>query len=95
MVINTHRFLSAMNQNLDFDISAWKDYKFSPLLENAIRKQKFSKPSQIQEQALPLGLAGRDVVGVAETVCIYGALHDHVGQARPISNEKDFYFFFF
>ncbi|KAI9241715.1 MAG: P-loop containing nucleoside triphosphate hydrolase protein [Podila humilis] len=56
-----------MNQNLDFDISAWKDYKLSPLLENAIRKQKFSKPSQIQEQALPLGLAGRDVVGVAET----------------------------
>ncbi|KAF8988857.1 ATP-dependent RNA helicase [Haplosporangium bisporale] len=51
----------------NFDISAWKDYKLSPLLENAIRKQKFSKPSQIQEQALPLGLAGRDVVGVAET----------------------------
>ncbi|KAF9317947.1 ATP-dependent RNA helicase [Podila horticola] len=51
----------------NFDISAWKDYGFSPLLENALRKQKFVKPSPIQEQALPLGLAGRDVVGVAET----------------------------
>ncbi|KAG0082710.1 ATP-dependent RNA helicase [Podila epicladia] len=51
----------------NFDISAWKDYKLSPMLENALRKQKFTKPSPIQEQALPLGLAGRDVVGVAET----------------------------
>ncbi|CAO3565128.1 unnamed protein product [Mortierella alpina] len=50
-----------------FDISAWKDYRLSPLIENALRKQKFAKPSPIQEQALPLGLAGRDVVGVAET----------------------------
>ncbi|KAF9949139.1 ATP-dependent RNA helicase [Mortierella alpina] len=50
-----------------FDISAWKDYRLSSLIENALRKQKFAKPSPIQEQALPLGLAGRDVVGVAET----------------------------
>jgi len=52
---------------LDFDISAWKDYKFSPLIENALKKAKFTKPSPIQAEALPLGLAGRDVVGVAET----------------------------
>ncbi|KAF9352316.1 ATP-dependent RNA helicase [Mortierella sp. AD094] len=30
-------------------------------------KQKFTKPSPIQQQALPLGLSGRDVIGVAET----------------------------
>ncbi|KAF9140008.1 ATP-dependent RNA helicase [Linnemannia schmuckeri] len=53
--------------DLDFDISAWKDYKFSPMIENGLKKQKFTKPSQIQEQALPLALAGRDVIGVAET----------------------------
>lgn len=51
-----------------FDVSAWKDYAFSPLIENALRKLNFTKPSPIQEKALPLGLAGRDVVGVAETV---------------------------
>ncbi|KAG0057160.1 ATP-dependent RNA helicase [Gryganskiella cystojenkinii] len=51
----------------DFDISAWKEYKFSPMIENGLKKAKFTKPSPIQEQALPLGLAGRDVVGVAET----------------------------
>jgi hypothetical protein len=51
-----------------FDISAWKDYAFSSMIENALKKLKFTKPSPIQEKALPLGLAGRDVVGVAETV---------------------------
>jgi len=51
-----------------FNISAWKEYAFSPMIENALRKLKFTKPSPIQEKALPLGLAGRDVVGVAETV---------------------------
>ncbi|KAK3813094.1 MAG: P-loop containing nucleoside triphosphate hydrolase protein [Benniella sp.] len=50
-----------------FNISAWKEYAFSPMIENALRKLKFTKPSPIQEKALPLGLAGRDVVGVAET----------------------------
>ncbi|KAF9982781.1 ATP-dependent RNA helicase [Modicella reniformis] len=49
------------------DISAWKDFTFSPMIENAFRKLKFTKPSPIQAKALPLGLAGRDVVGVAET----------------------------
>ncbi|KAK3811559.1 MAG: P-loop containing nucleoside triphosphate hydrolase protein [Linnemannia gamsii] len=53
--------------DLDFDISEWKDYNLSPMIENGLKKQKFSKPSQIQEQALPLALAGRDVIGVAET----------------------------
>lgn len=37
------------------------------MIENGLKKQKFTKPSQIQEQALPLALAGRDVIGVAET----------------------------
>ncbi|KAG0357778.1 hypothetical protein BC939DRAFT_454781 [Gamsiella multidivaricata] len=50
-----------------FDISAWSNYNFVPMVQNALKKQKFTKPSPIQEQALPLGLAGRDVVGVAET----------------------------
>ncbi|KAF9929520.1 ATP-dependent RNA helicase [Linnemannia zychae] len=51
----------------DFDISAWKSYNFSSMIENGLKKQKFTKPSQIQEQTLPLAMAGRDVIGVAET----------------------------
>ncbi|KAF9163473.1 ATP-dependent RNA helicase [Mortierella sp. AD011] len=53
--------------DLGFDISEWHSYQFSPLIENALKKQKFTKPSPIQQQALPLGLSGRDVIGVAET----------------------------
>ncbi|KAF9431690.1 ATP-dependent RNA helicase, partial [Entomortierella beljakovae] len=50
-----------------FDISQWDSYNFSTLIGNALKKQKFAKPSPIQQQALPLGLGGRDVIGVAET----------------------------
>ncbi|KAF9910976.1 ATP-dependent RNA helicase [Lobosporangium transversale] len=50
-----------------FDISAWMDYNFSSMIQNALKKQKFANPSPIQQKALPLGLAGRDVIGVAET----------------------------
>ncbi|KAG0323738.1 ATP-dependent RNA helicase [Dissophora globulifera] len=53
--------------DLGFDVSAWKDYRFSSMIENGLKKQKFTKPSPIQEEALPLGLGGRDVIGVAET----------------------------
>ncbi|KAF9086368.1 ATP-dependent RNA helicase [Mortierella sp. AM989] len=53
--------------DLNFDISEWNCYHFSSMIENALKKQKFIKPSPIQQQALPLGLAGRDVIGVAET----------------------------
>ncbi|KAF9578012.1 ATP-dependent RNA helicase, partial [Lunasporangiospora selenospora] len=53
--------------NQKFDISKWKDYRFSPLIQNALKKKEFGTPTSIQEEALPLALAGRDVVGVAET----------------------------
>lgn len=38
-----------------------------PLLE-ALAQMKFSKPTDIQAQAIPHALQGRDVIGVAETV---------------------------
>ncbi|KAF9971720.1 ATP-dependent RNA helicase [Actinomortierella ambigua] len=53
--------------DLSFDVSAWKSYNLSEKIINAIKKQKFKEPSPIQSNTLPLGLAGRDVVGVAET----------------------------
>lgn len=39
-----------------------------PLLE-ALEQMKFTKPTEIQVQAIPYGLQGRDIIGVAETVC--------------------------
>jgi ATP-dependent RNA helicase DDX47/RRP3 len=38
-----------------------------PLLE-ALTQMKFSKPTDIQAQAIPYALQGRDIIGVAETV---------------------------
>ncbi|KAG0232284.1 ATP-dependent RNA helicase [Actinomortierella wolfii] len=53
--------------DMSFDVTAWKDYNLSEKIINGIKKQKFKEPSPIQANTLPLGLAGRDVVGVAET----------------------------
>lgn len=38
-----------------------------PLLE-ALGQMKFTKPTEIQAQAIPYALEGRDIIGVAETV---------------------------
>ena len=38
----------------------------APLLE-ALQQLSFTKPTEIQAKALPPALAGRDIIGVAET----------------------------
>ncbi|KAG0253916.1 ATP-dependent RNA helicase [Actinomortierella ambigua] len=53
--------------DMSFDVSAWESYNLSDKIINGIKKQQFKKPSPIQSNTLPLGLAGRDIVGVAET----------------------------
>lgn len=45
----------------------FSDFNFHPkLLENLVKKE-FIHPSPIQDQSIPLGLSGRDVIGVANT----------------------------
>lgn len=48
-------------------IHAFSDFAVHPLLQTNIRSKGFTAPSPIQDQAIPEGLAGRDVVGVANT----------------------------
>lgn len=43
------------------------DFVMHPLLKRNIRAKGFSEPSPIQDQAIPLGLEGKDVIGVANT----------------------------
>ena len=50
---------TAKNQFADFDVA--------PLLHDNIAKKGFKTPSPIQDQAIPFGLDGRDVVGIADT----------------------------
>lgn len=51
----------------EIDVSAWKSLNLSPSLLSAISRLKFSKPTSIQETAIPEILAGRDVIGKAST----------------------------
>lgn len=45
----------------------FKDLNLSPLLLKALDKKGYTKPSPIQEQAIPCVLEGRDVLGLAQT----------------------------
>jgi len=46
---------------------AFGDFAVSDLLQANIRARGFTMPSPIQDQAIPEGLAGRDVIGIANT----------------------------
>ncbi|KAL1920285.1 uncharacterized protein VTP21DRAFT_1431 [Calcarisporiella thermophila] len=52
---------------VDVDISAWDPYQLARPIIRALKKLNFTTPTPIQEKALPMGMAGRDVVGAAET----------------------------
>lgn len=43
------------------------DFVINPLLKSNIERKGFTAPSPIQDQAIPLGLAGKDVIGIANT----------------------------
>jgi ATP-dependent RNA helicase DDX24/MAK5 len=59
-------------KDIKFDpdlLPGWKDQPLHPLLKKSLFALGFSRPSDIQAKAVPIGLQeGRDVVGVAETV---------------------------
>jgi ATP-dependent RNA helicase RhlE len=45
----------------------FKDLKLEPPILKALEKQGYSKPTPIQEQAIPILLKGNDLLGVAQT----------------------------
>lgn len=50
------------------DVSTWSEYRLHPKLIDGIRHLKFTTPTEIQKQAIPVALASKDVVAAAETV---------------------------
>lgn len=48
-------------------LHAFSDFAIAPLIQQNLTNMGFSEPSPIQDQAIPLGLAGHDVVGIANT----------------------------
>jgi superfamily II DNA/RNA helicase len=45
----------------------FEDFTVDARIKNNLAKNNYVKPSQIQDQAIPLGLAGKDIVGIANT----------------------------
>ena len=54
-------------QNSNERISQFKDMSLSSTLLNALEKMKIQKPTDVQAQAIPTGLAGSDLIAVAQT----------------------------
>ena len=52
------------------DVTAWKSLKLIKPIMNALKYNKFTEPTPIQRETLPLALGGRNVIGAAETVII-------------------------
>ncbi|CAG8518190.1 9584_t:CDS:10 [Acaulospora morrowiae] len=58
---------SASKEPEKVNIDAWEKFNLSSDILDGLRSLNFSAPTPIQENALPFGLSGRDVVGTAET----------------------------
>eukprot|EP00976_Prorocentrum_cordatum_P099473 1191855-Prorocentrum_minimum.AAC.2 len=52
---------------LPLPIRNWEEADLPKSLFKAIQKIGYAKPSPIQMASIPIGLSGRDVIGVAET----------------------------
>jgi superfamily II DNA/RNA helicase len=46
---------------------SFADFELNSILKNNLDSMKFSDPSPIQDQAIPHGVAGKDIVGIANT----------------------------
>lgn len=50
-----------------FSLATFKDLSLIPPLQKAIREEGYEVPTPIQEQTIPAGLDGRDILGCAQT----------------------------
>ena len=82
-------------KDITFDedlLPGWKEQKLHPLLKKSLFALGFSRPSDIQSKAVPVGLqAGRDVVGVAETVSATAVLTRRLQSWIDISLQSGFW----
>jgi ATP-dependent RNA helicase RhlE len=68
--INPSRFIKAARsvEAVAYEpTNKFEDFEVAELLQNNLRAMKFSAPSAIQDQSIPVGLTGKDVIGVANT----------------------------
>lgn len=68
--IHPSRFVQSANSNANEDYSprnTFLDFALLPLIQTNLKLMGFSDPSPIQDQTIPAGLLGKDVVGIADT----------------------------
>src|SRR3972149_10367474 len=67
--IHPSRFIKAAKPAQDIEVfvptNKFADFDIHPLLKSNITTRGYELPSAIQDQAIPYGLAGRDIVGIA------------------------------
>lgn len=56
-----------MAEEAEKEISTFEDFKLNKQLLNAIAEAGYEKPTPIQLQAIPLIMAGHDILGIAQT----------------------------
>lgn len=68
--INPERFVKAAAPR---DVEQYQakhrftDFELNPVLQTSLMVKGYAEPSPIQDQTIPLGLQGRDVIGIANT----------------------------
>jgi len=68
--INPARFVAVAKPSQAADYTAthrFEDFEIDPILQTNLKAKGFEVPSPIQDQTVPLGLQGRDVIGIANT----------------------------
>jgi len=68
--INPARFVAVAKPSQAADYTAkhrFEDFEIDPVVHANLRGKGFEVPSPIQDQTIPLGLEGRDVIGIANT----------------------------
>jgi ATP-dependent RNA helicase RhlE len=56
-----------MPQKQDFVLTSFHDFGLAEPITRALSEEKYATPTPIQSDAIPLVLAGRDLVGIAQT----------------------------
>jgi superfamily II DNA/RNA helicase len=68
--INPSRFVKnarIVESELYVPIHSFDDFQIDPLIKANLTTKGFTSPTPIQDQAIPEGLAGKDIVGIANT----------------------------
>jgi len=69
-VLDSRRFIKSAKpvEHITYDPDhSFEDFKMNDLLKRNLRGLQFTHPTQIQDKAIPIGLAGHDLIGVANT----------------------------